>query len=195
MIVFSIKMTLITNFKRINTTFLKRNIIRLASNEAASKQKKEKTTRKKSPSQKSDLFENMQQHAETVASDDYKYLSETFIKRLHQVRTKGDHEILKEGKMSIWSYIMSYQRQYDEKAILVDSLAASKIAKAILYHSDAKCTLSDIQNKRHGIFIDGNGGLCRVTDEIINECNEMKGFHTFNHIFVKVTFTMDNWQF
>ena len=65
-IVFSIKMTLITNFKRINTTFLKRNIIRLASNEAASKQKEEKTTRKKSPSQKSDLFENMQQHKHYV---------------------------------------------------------------------------------------------------------------------------------
>ena len=164
-------MASVTKFNRLNPVCLQSCIIRFASKATNSNPKKEKA-KPKTPSNQSLLYDEMQQHANKVAPKDYKYLSETFIKRLHQVKTKGDHEILKEGKLALWNYIMSYQSQYDEKAILVDSNTASIIAKAILNNSDAQCNSTVNQNRRHSIFIDGNGGLCRVTDEIIRECNE-----------------------
>ena len=171
---------------KLNSICHQRSLIRFASKAATSKQKTDKSTSKqktdnaksKKQSETSSLYEDMQQRANDVASNDYKYLSETFIKRLHQVKTKGDHDILREGKMSLWNYIMSYQNQYPEKAVLVDTQAASKIAKAILNNTHAQSIQGSQTNIRHKIFIDGNGGLCRVTDEIINECN--KTGHVFS---------------
>ena len=134
-------MASVTKFNRLNPVCLQTCIIRFASKATNSNPKKEKAKPKTSSNQ-SLLYDEMQQHANKVAPEDYKYLSETFIKRLHQVKTKGDHEILKEGKLALWNYIMSYQNQYDEKALLVDSNTASKIAKAILHNSDAQNNLN-----------------------------------------------------
>lgn len=151
---------------------------RLASTKVCSEQKAKKNVLK-SALNPSSLYKDMQQHASKVAPEDFKYLSETYIKRLHQVKTKGDHDILREGKMSLWDYLMTYQQHYDEKAVLIDAHIAAKIAKAIVNNSDAQCNQDLKQSTdRQTIFIDANGGLCRVTNEIINESN--KAGHIFS---------------
>ena len=92
-----------------------KNCARSASKAVCSEQKIA-TFKSKSALTRSNLYKDMQEHANKVAPEDFKYLSETYVKRLHQVRTKGDHDILREGKMALWDYLMTYQQHYDEKS-------------------------------------------------------------------------------
>ena len=55
------------------------SLIRFASKAATSKQTRN-DKKSKAQSKTSSLYEDMQQHANAVAPNDYKYLSETFIK-------------------------------------------------------------------------------------------------------------------
>ena len=103
--------------------------------------KAEKTEKREArPSNKPSINQDMENYFKQNDPEDYKYLCETHIKRMHQTKTKGDHAILKEEKMSICQYLMSYQKHFSEKSILVDKTVAFKIAKNIVDNSDAKET-------------------------------------------------------
>ena len=127
----------------------------------------------------------MKEHVKKLDPEDVEYLSDNLIKRIHQVKTRGDHSILYEGRMSLWDYLVSYNHHFDEKAQLVDRHVASKIATGILLHSDAKYYNSRDQKSQQSFFVDANGGLCRVTDEIINQCNNTNHIYSCFKIFEK----------
>ena len=144
----------------------------VASNNANKAEKKRKVTPRIS-----EIELEMKEHASKMNPEDYEYLNKTLIKRIHQRKTRGDHDILREARISLWDYLMSYQKHFDEKSLLVDRHVASRIATAILANSDTKNNIPRNENDMQSIFVDANGGLCRVTDEIIKQCNNT------NHVF------------
>ena len=150
-------------------------------------QPEKKKRSRRSSSISSSLISDMKDHVSKVDPEDTKFLTDTFVKRLHQVKTKGDHPILQENKMSLWDYLMSYKDHYGEKAILLDRYTAARIATAIVNNSDARCEESsnDVSIERKTIFIDATGGLCRVTDNLINQCNKTENIFSCYKIFEK----------
>ena len=154
----------------------------LASDESLEKKKKGRR-----PLQPNVLNTEMSQYVSETDPEDFKYLNETLIKRIHQTRTIGDHDILRENKLSLWNYLQSYKDHFSEKSILIDRKTAIIIATAISNNTDAKCgdNLTDDKTNTNTFFVDGNGGLCRVTDEVINQGNKTKHVFSCYKIFEK----------
>ena len=165
---------------------LRSNSSRFVSVVTAQGTKAEKTEKRKAPpSNKPSINQDMENYIKQNDPEDYKYLCETYIKRMHQTKTRGDHAILKEEKMSICQYLMSYEKHFSEKSILVDRAVAFKIAKNIVDNSDAKETIQGEEGYTNTMFIDANAGLCRVSDEIIKFCNQSSHIFSCYKIFEK----------